>query len=334
MKFIISYPQTNWDYAKFRFERIVKGKDRSNEVFKGEPGGKLQLLEHQGELGKIKLLEEIYPTKPFGMEYVDGEGLYFICGLPCAEDGVAGDEHIARLNDKGEVDLEIRSPLFTQLRSLRRTENGLLVTASGIDTILEVDFSGNVLWSWWATEKGFPNAYGGGVRVIDKHEDHRLKCYSGKLQTTHMNSAIIDPYDKTKVLTILFYQGQVARIDKNTLEHDIVISDLNGAHHIRKHSRGYSLSNSRKGEVLIYDQSFKLIDRIKGTNAFFPVKWVQDAFEIPGGQSHLIADCNTFNLRERDLNGNEKKFNTRMPNRIFQIEPVPDTFSLKGLKTL
>ena len=332
MKFIISYPQTNWDYAKFRFERIVKGKDRSNEVFRGEPGGKLQLLEYQGELGKIKLLEEIYPTKPFGMEYVDGEGLYFICGLPCAEDSVAGDEHIARLNDKGVVDLEIRSPLFTQLRSLRRTENGLLVTASGIDTILEVDFSGNVLWSWWATENGFPNAYGGGVRALDKQEDHRLKCYSGKLQTTHMNSAIIDPYDKTKVLTILFYQGQVARIDRNTLEHEIVISDLNGAHHIRKHSRGYSLSNSRKGEVLIYDHSFNLIDRIKGTNALYPVKWVQDAFEMPGGQSHLIADCNTFNLRERDLNGKEKKFNTRMPNRIFQIEPVPGSFSLKGHK--
>ena len=40
MKFVVSYPQTNWDYAKFRFERIVKGKDRSNEVFRGEPGGK------------------------------------------------------------------------------------------------------------------------------------------------------------------------------------------------------------------------------------------------------------------------------------------------------
>jgi len=35
MKFVVSYPQTNWDYAKFRFERIVKGKDRSNEVFRG-----------------------------------------------------------------------------------------------------------------------------------------------------------------------------------------------------------------------------------------------------------------------------------------------------------
>ncbi len=331
MRFVISYPQTNWDYAKFRFERIVKGKDRSNEVFKGEPGGKLQLLEHLGELGKIKLLDEIYPTKPFGMHYVEGEGLYFICGLPCAEDGVAGDEHIARLNSKGEIDLEIRNPLFTQLRSLRRTKNGLLVTASGIDTLLEVDFKGDVIWSWWATENGYPNAYGdGSIRTLDKQMDHRTKCYSGKFQTTHMNSAIVDPYDETKVLTILFYQGLLVRIDKESLEHEVVISNLNGAHHIRKHSRGYMLSNSRKGEVLIYDHSFKLIDRIKGTNSLYPVKWVQDAYEMPDGKSHLIADCNTFNLRERDLNGKERKFNTRMPNRIFQIEQVPDSFSFKG----
>ncbi|MGR8951690.1 MAG: RHS repeat protein [Gammaproteobacteria bacterium] len=266
------------------------------------------------------------------MEYVDNEGLYFICGLPCAEDGVSGDEHIARLNDKGEIDLEIRSPLFSQLRSLRRTENGLLVTSSGVDAILEVNFAGEIIWSWWATESGYANAYGGGVRSIDKTMDHRLKCYSGKLQTTHLNSAIVDPYDPGKILTILFYQGAVARIDKKSLSTDIVIEGLSGAHHIRRHSKGYMLSNSRKGEVLIYDHGFQLIDRIPGTSAWFPVKWVQDAFEMPGGRSHLIADCNTFNLRERDMNGNEKKFNTQMPNRIFQIEPVSDAFSFKGFK--
>lgn len=332
MKFVVSYPQTNWDYVKFRLNRIIRGKDRSNEVFRGEPGGKIQLLEHQGELGKIKLVEEIYPTKPFGMEYVEGEGLYYICGLPCAEDGVSGDEHIARLNEKGEIDLEIRSHLFSQLRSLRRTEKGLMVTSSGVDAILEVDFKGELIWAWWGTENGYPNAYGGGVRKIDKEMDHRLKCYSGKLQSTHLNSAIVDPYDNNKVLTILFYQGCVVRIDKKSLALEVVTTGLNGAHHIRKHSNGYMLSNSRKGEVLIYDSGFNLIDRIKGTSDFFPVKWVQDAIEMPGGRSHLIADCNTFNLRERDSSGNEKKFNTRMPNRIFQIEPVSDTFSLKGLQ--
>ena len=31
--------------------------------------------------------------KQIGMDYVEGEGLYFVCGLPCAEDGVPGDEY-------------------------------------------------------------------------------------------------------------------------------------------------------------------------------------------------------------------------------------------------
>jgi hypothetical protein len=328
MKFVVSYPQTNWDYAKFRLNRIIRGKDKSNDVFRGEPGGKLQLFEHNGELGGIKSLGEMFLTKPFGMHYIAGEGLYFITGLPCSEEGVAGDEHIARMNDQGEIDLEIRSPLLTQVRSLRRTEKGLLVTSSGVDALLEFDLDGNLIWSWWGTEHGYDQAYGGGIRVIDKEMDHRLKNYPGRLQTTHLNSAIVDPYDSSKVLTILFYQGKVARIDRETLNTEIVISDLNGAHHIRPHSGGYMLSNSRKGEVLLFDKDFKRTDRIPGTNRYFPVKWVQDAIETPFG-THLIADCNAFKLRERDQHGNEKSINTHMPNRVFQIEPVSNSFNFK-----
>jgi hypothetical protein len=327
MKFVVSYPQTNWDYVLFRLNRIIKGKDRSNDVFKGTPGGKIQLFEHNGTLGGIRSIAEIYPVKPFGMHYVAGEGLYFITGLACSADGVSGDEHIARLNDNGEIDLEIHSKLLTQVRSLRRTERGLLVTASGVDALLELDLKGNLIWSWWATEHGYSKAYGGGTRQIDKNIDHRLVNYPGRLQSTHLNSAIIDPYDSGKILTILFYQGMVARIDRETLAHEIVIRNLNGAHHIRPHSKGYMLSDSRKGEVLIFDKNFTLIEKISGTNRFFPVKWVQDAIETPF-ETLLIADCNTFKLRERDNQGRYKYVKTHLPNRIFQIEPVADSFNL------
>ncbi|MCK9394849.1 MAG: hypothetical protein M0Q44_04600 [Methylobacter sp.] len=88
-RFVVSYPQTNWDYAKFRLNRIIRGKDKSNDVFQGFPGGKIELFEHTGELGGIKSLGEICPIKPFGMHYVAGEGLYFITGLPCSKDSVA-----------------------------------------------------------------------------------------------------------------------------------------------------------------------------------------------------------------------------------------------------
>jgi hypothetical protein len=327
MKFVVSYPQTNWDYAKFRLNRIIRGKDKSNDVFRGEPGGKLQLFEHDGTLGGIQSLGELFLTKPFGMHYIAGEGLYFVTGLPCSEEGIAGDEHIARMNDKGVIDLEIRSPLLTQVRSLRRTEKGILVTSSGVDALLEFDLTGQLIWSWWGTEHGYDQAYGGGKRVIDKNIDHRLKNYPGRLQTTHLNSAITDPYDNRKILTILFYQGKVARIDRETLQTDIVISGLNGAHHIRPHSGGYMLSNSRNGEVLLFDKDFNRVNRIQGTNPYFPVKWVQDAIETPFG-THLIADCNAFKLREQSLSGQEKSFNTKMPNRVFQIEPVADSFQL------
>lgn len=261
MKFVVSYPQTNWDYVKFRLNRIIRGADRSNDVFSGSPGGKIELFEHGGKLGDIKSVGSIHPVKPFGMQYVAGEGLYFITGLPCWMDGVAGDEHIARLNDKGEIDLEIRSPLLTQVRSLHRTEKGLLVTARGIDALLEFDLNGNLIWSWWGTVEGYDQAHGGGIRIVDKQQDHRLKNYSGRLQTTHLNSAIVDPYDPANILTILFYQGVVARIDRRTLKHEIVIRGLNGAHHIRPHSTGYMLSNSRKGEVLLFDKDFTLLDK-------------------------------------------------------------------------
>ena len=137
-------------------------------------------------------------------------------------------------------------------------------------------------------------------------------------------------YDENKILTILFYQGKVARIDRKTLELDLVIENLNGAHHIRPHSKGYMLSNSRKGETHLYNREFQLLEVISGTSPFFPVKWVQDTVELPSG-SHLIADCNSFNLRERDNNGQERKFNTKMPNRIFQIEPVHDDFTFTEL---
>ncbi|TXK97662.1 hypothetical protein BMR08_06525 [Methylococcaceae bacterium CS2] len=330
MRFLISYPQTNWDYAKFRLNRIIKGKDKSNDVFTGSPGGKIQLLEQLEPMGKYRLLDEIYPTKPFGMEYVADEGLYFLTGLPCCVDGAPGDEHILRLNDQGEIDLVIKHPLFSQLRSLRRTKNGLLITSSGIDAILEVDLQGEIIWSWFGTEQGYSTKYGGAERTIDRDFDHRTLCYPGRLQTTHLNSAIVDPYDASKILTILFYQGKVARIDRATLELDIVIEDLNGAHHIRPHSKGYMLSNSRKGETRIFDRNFKPLNTIAGTSPLFPVKWVQDTIELPSG-SHLIADCNSFNLRERDQNDRERKFNTKMPNRIFQIEPVSDDYSFNEL---
>lgn len=85
--------------------------------------------------------------------------------------------------------------------------------------------------------------------------------------------------------------------------------------------------NSRTGEVLLYDWNFYLNKRVQATGKHFPVKWVQDAIETSFG-THLVADCNAFKLRELDEEGRMKTYKTRLPNRIFQFEPVPDSFTL------
>ncbi|MDP1970445.1 MAG: RHS repeat protein, partial [Methylobacter sp.] len=86
------------------------------------------------------------------------------------------------------------------------------------------------------------------------------------------------------------------------------------------------------GEVLLFDKNFILQKRVPGTSRYYPVKWVQDAIETPFG-TYLIADCNSFKLRERNQAGKEKSYNTHMPNRIFQIEPVADSFSFACMDT-
>jgi hypothetical protein len=338
VKFLVSYAQTTWRYGLFRLNRIVQGRSPwvqwlllapMTDVFAGDPGGRIVLYERRDGLGDIAKLASLPCTKPFGMDYVEGEGLYYLTGLICSEDGVPGDERIVRRNPEGEIDLEIRSPLFSLPRTLQRTENGLLVAVSGIDALLEIDLTGNVLWSWWATDRGYDILKSGRRRELKKGIDHRLKCYPSHDQTTHLNSAIVDPHDPTKVLAVLFYQGSVIRIDKQTLSHEVVITGLNGPHNVRGIPEGYMVSDTRNGVVKICDRDFNLTGEVYGSNRRVPrvIRWTQDAVSTPFG-TYLIADGNRFRILEVDEQGNEVAFKFGMPNRVFQMQIVPDTFTL------
>lgn len=340
MKFLVSYAQTSWRYGLFRLNRIVQGRSPwvqklllvpVTDVFAGDPGGEISLYERGDSFGSIRKLASLRCTKPFGMDYVAGEGLYHLAGPICAEDGVAGDEHVVRRNARGEVDLEVRSPLFNLVRTVQRTEHGLLLTASGIDAVLEVDLEGKLLWAWWATRQGYDARKSGERRVIEERIDHRLRCYPSHEQTTHVNSAIVDPFDPSKVLAVLFYQGCVVRIDRRSLAHDVVIRGLNGPHHVRATADGYSISNTRNGLVQLYDRSFQPVGSVTGSNERVPrmFRWTQDAIPTPEG-SWLIADGNRFRILEVDGSGREAAFPFGMPKRVFQLLPVPDSFQLPG----
>jgi hypothetical protein len=338
LKFLVSYAQTTWRYGLFRLNRIVQGRSPwvqklllagMSDVFAGDPGGEIALYRRGENFGQIERLGSLSCVKPFGMEYVEGEGLYFLSGRICSEDGVAGDEHVVRRNPDGEIDLEIRSPLFNLPRTIQRTENGLLVAASGIDAILEIDLTGDVLWGWWATDHGYDRLKSGQRRELKKGIDHRLRCYPSHEQTTHINSAIVDPHDSSKVLAVLFYQGCVIRIDRRTQEHEVVIQGLRGPHHVRGTPEGYLVSNTRQGVAQLYDRSFRPAGEVFGSNRKVPavIRWTQDAIPTPYG-THLIADGNRFRILEVDGHGREAVFRFGMPKRVFQLQPVPDSFRL------
>ncbi len=340
MKFLLSYAQTSWRYGLFRLNRIVQGRSPwvqklllvpMTDIFAGDPGGEISLFERGDSFGSIRKLATLHCPKPFGMDYVPGEGLYHLTGPNCVEDGVAGDEHVVRRNARGEIDLEVRSPYFNLVRTVRRTERGLLLSASGIDAVLEVDLEGNLLWIWWAHQHGYDIRKSGERRVIDEQADHRLNCYPSHAQTTHVNSAIVDPHDPSKVLAVLFYQGCVIRIDRESLAHEVVIRDLNGPHHLRATDDGYVISNTRDGVVQIYDRNFQLAQRVAGSNERVPrmFRWTQDAIPTPFG-TWLIADGNRFRIVEVDETGREATFRFGMPRRVFQMLPVPDSFQLSA----
>lgn len=338
MKFLVSYAQTSWRYGFFRLNRIVQGRSPwvqklllvpVTDVFAGDPGGEIALYERGEAFGSIRKLASLRCTKPFGMDHVPGEGLYHLAGPICPEDGVAGDEHIVRRNDRGEIDLEVRSPFFNLVRTVQRTERGLLVSASGIDAVLEVGLDGEVIWGWWASDHGYDLLKSGARRELERGDDHRLRCYPSHAQTTHLNSAIVDPHDPSQILVVLFYQGSVIRIDRATGEHKVVIEGLNGPHHVRATPEGYMVSNTRRGFVQIHDRDFRLVDRVFGSNERVPrmFRWTQDALRTPWG-THLIADGNRFRILEVDSHGNEAAFRFGLPKRVFQLLEVPDSFTL------
>jgi hypothetical protein len=338
MKFLVSYAQTSWRYGLFRLNRIVQGRNPwvqklllagMSDVFAGDPGGEIALYRRGEGFGQIQRLGTLPCVKPFGMDFVPGEGLYFLTGRICSEDGVPGDEHVARLSASGEIDLEIRSPLFNLPRTLQRTEHGLLIAASGIDAVLELDLAGQVRWAWWGVDHGFGILKSGEPRKLDKGADHRTRCYPSHQQTTHLNSAIVDPHDPSQVLAVLFYQGCVVRIDRANLTHEVVIRGLNGPHHVRGTRDGYLVSNTRDGVVQLYDKNFAPAGEVFGSNRRVPkvIRWTQDAIPTPFG-TFLIADGNRFRILEVDAAGREAAYRFGLPKRVFQLQAVPDDFEL------
>lgn len=186
----------------------------------------------------------------------------------------------------------ISNPAFNDCHGIVRSSRGLLVACTGSDGIVEVDLDGNTIWQWWAPEHGFATAPSGHVRESGRGTDHRGVQYHTRYQTTHLNSVAFADDDERFVLTTLFHQGMLLRIDRAAPERapEVLIDGLARPHAIRRIPGGWSLANSWAQELLLLDERFQVVHRYTGDGG-----WLQDGFRLSDG-SFLLDDVDEHRL--------------------------------------
>jgi hypothetical protein len=200
-------------------------------------------------------------------------------------------------NEPGKLLKRISHPYLNDIHSLERTKRGLLVTASGTDCILELDFDGNLLWEWWAVEHGYSMTPSGKERTSGRGQEHRDIYYHTRYQTTHLNCANIqDPGEERFVLCTLFHQGQLIRIDRSLPPEQqhatVVLEGLARPHSIEKTPDGWIFANSLSKELVMIDDDLKITAKIG-----YDGGWIQDCTRLPNGNI-LLNDVDKHVLVE------------------------------------
>jgi hypothetical protein len=221
-----------------------------------------------------------------------------------------------------QVQRVVSNPLFNDLHSVSASRSGVLVTSTGLDAILEISSEGDVVWTWFAFQHGFAVDQFGNERFVDvTSTDHRLRDYPTLTQTTHVNAAIEDPSNSAIVYASLFHQGAIIRIDKVGGCCEVVYDGLRNCHGLRavriNATSGYSVANTRGGEVTLFDTRFTPLRRIS-----FDSDWIADAYVTDRGTC-IIADAASNRIVECDWHGHEcSAFHFDPRWRIYQAQLV------------
>ncbi len=184
----------------------------------------------------------------------------------------------------------IANPSFNCLHSLEKTPNGYLVSSTGADLIIEVDHLGDTIFEWWAIENGFDKLPDGNIRSFSKRINHNEYVYPTLSQACHINSAVT--YNGKYILSTLFHQGQLIKINRFTGAYEMLLSGLNCPHGVKPYGTGWIVSNTKQNELIILDKDFKPSKIIQGR-----YNWVQDNCPLLNGNI-LIADANNNRIVE------------------------------------
>lgn len=267
----------------------------------------LRDVEHSIVLGRITEDMQILPTEDFGgsVALIDplaaNKGFLTEIPVPSAfglcvrqESGslyVASNSVLSKIKG-GRCIQTLNNPLFNDLHTCAPSLSGnLLVVATGVDAVLEVDFedASKVYWDWLATEHGYNTTATGNIRVIDRKFNYQSVVTVTPEHTTHINTAINDR--PNRILVTLFHQGEIIEIDMPSKRSKCLMSGLKSPHNIRLREGGFMVSDTRANRVLLLDNNFAIEREITGM-----FDWVQDALELDGNLGYLIADSNNDRL--------------------------------------
>jgi hypothetical protein len=268
---------------------------------------------------------EIVWRENWGESLATPMGFLFADDVLYIADGEAACILVVDVRSKpSRVIRRITNPAFNDCHCIVRSSRGLLVACTGSDGIVEVDLDGSTLWEWWAAEHGFAVAPSGHTRESGRDRDHRGVQYHTRYQTTHLNSVAFAGPDERYVLSTLFHQGSLVRIDRHAPDRapEILLDGLARPHAIRRIPGGWSLANSWAQEVVLLDERFQVTTRYALDGG-----WVQDCVRLSDG-TFLVDDVDEHRLTRLVGPPFRTVSATRYPDlwRIYSVEEVPAAY--------
>lgn len=221
-----------------------------------------------------------------------------------------------------------RHPFFNHIHTLDRTPQGLLLSSSGTDLLVEVGQDGEILWEYFLFEHGYDKRFRL-AQSFDRGANYNHRYLPAAL-STHPNSAIL--VDEHTVLATLFSTGELVRIDRPSGRADVILSGLKRPHSIRRRAAGgYSLCDTEAGAVVLIDDALQLEGRLP-----VPVPWLQDAvfaeerlLAVGNRRIHMNSlqaaqpaeEGDNYVLELRD-GVPARKLSLGPENRIYMVEPI------------
>jgi hypothetical protein len=271
------------------------------------------------DFGSGKVVQSVTLNSPAGFA-VHGDWLYLA--------SMYGNR-IVRLGMDFQVKDSFATRLMNDLHSVVADDTGVLVTCSGTDSVLEVDYSGVQNWSWLASEHGFRMSPSGHRVRIDTKHDYRLDQVPTVTQATHCNSVLRSRLDGRDVLLVtLFHQGQVISVDRATGRASVLARGMVHPHAIRRRDGGWTVCDSESHAVILLSEDFWIQAVIESD-----FNWVQDALAVDDGI--LIADANNSRIVLWDTARARPSYQISYPEewKIYQIE-VADGRWEDGIRSL